>query len=144
MEQLPTSHSLQSNMKILSHFVVQQKIDQDLENETADVSPGPLPPTAEGDCGNEIVTVVTIASPIRKVNGMGKKKRKANDIVDIAILEELKKTSHSSQPKKDANEDRLFMQSLIPQLKCLVCKVKSQVSCQIQQLLYEAEFEDCL
>ena len=37
---------------------------------------------------------------------MGKKKRKADDDVDITILEEFKKTSHSSQPEQDADEGK--------------------------------------
>ena len=49
------------------------------------MSLSPLPQILEGDWRNKIVTVVTIDSPIRKVNGMGKQKRKANDDVDIAI-----------------------------------------------------------
>ena len=79
----------------------------------------------------------TSAEPI-KPNFSGKRKRKeaaaANEI-DMAILTELKNSS-----KEETDEDSLFMKSLVPQLKRLDPKSRSFVKCQIQQLLFQAEF----
>ena len=52
----------------------------------------------------------------------------------MAILTELKNS------KEETDEDSLFMKSLVPQLKRLDPKTRSFIKCQIQQLLFQAEF----
>ena len=122
------------------------QIDLDWESKAGDLTPmSPLLPTEEGGHRKgECVTVVAIASPIKKPNSLGRRKRKAIDDVDLAILEELKKTSQPTPLEIDEDEDSLFMKSLVPQIKRLNFKVKARVKCQIQQLLFETEFGESL
>ena len=63
------------------------------------------------------------------------RKRKQDQLnkVDMAILDELKRDHED-------DEDSYFMKSLIPQLKRLNPRSKAFAKCQIQQLLFEAEF----
>ena len=64
----------------------------------------------------------------------GKEAAAANNEIDMAILTELKNS------KEETDEDSLFMKSLVPQLKRLDPKTRSFIKCQIQQLLFQAEF----
>ena len=63
----------------------------------------------------------------KKPNSLRRRKRKATDDVDFAILEELKKTSQPTPSEIDEDEDSLFMKSLVPQIKRLNSKIKARV-----------------
>ena len=65
--------------------------------------------------------------------GKRRKRDEAQNQVDFAILAEL------SRDKED-DEDSLYLKSLVPQLKRLSQQTKACVKCQIQQLLFKAEF----
>ena len=65
-------------------------------------------------------------------SGKRKKRDEVPSPIDMAILAELSGEKN--------NKDTLYMKSLVPQLKRLNDETKAFVKCQIQQLLFKAEY----
>ena len=108
----------------------------DNENESSNISFKlgydllPNSPACSSSTGS-VGHINTPAAP--NVSGKRKERDEPPNHIDLAILAELNKD-------KDDDEDSLYMKSLIPQLKRLDQKTKAFVKCQIQQLLFQAEF----
>ena len=111
--------------------------DNENENESSNISfkldydPLPNSPACSSSTGS-VGHINTPAAP--NVSGKRKERDEPPNHIDLAILAELNKD------KDDDDEDSLYMKSLIPQLKRLDQKTKAFVKCQIQQLLFQAEF----
>ena len=85
-------------------------------------------------CSSSAGSVCHISTPVvPNFSGKRRKRDEAPNQVDLAILAEL------SRDNED-DEDSFYMKSLVPQLKRLNQQTKAFVKCQIQQLLFKAEF----
>ncbi|XP_046851058.1 uncharacterized protein LOC124444477 [Xenia sp. Carnegie-2017] len=111
-------------------------LSNDTEADISDLSLTLDDPKPDSPACSSSASAVSNTEISKAPNFSGKRRKRDESLnqVDLAILSELNKD-------KDDDEDSLFMKCLIPQLRRLEHKKKALIKCQIQQLLFQAEFE---